>query len=199
MKKIRNLVFVLLLTFSVSACGFLSSSTVVDPVLEVDTSLISAAKIFSVDEFDIYYPGSWRVLTGQDFPSDVPKETKVVFQSNMAGEFIPNVNISRVNLAAPVSAMDYSKQLLQQHRNSLLNFAELKTEDVEIPVAGEFVPTMLLTFSGKVSASAVERKFIQMNLTKDNFAYIVTAAVRVTEDASLVQSLEAVIKSFRLK
>ncbi len=162
-------------------------------------SVVPNSKIFSVDEFDIEYPRDWRVLTSKDFPNDVPKETKLVFQQNVKGEFIVNVNLGRVSVPEGTVTMDYAKRLIQEQRNGLVNYQEIGREEIQLPVGEGTADTVLVTFTAKRSPEAVERKFVQTYLVKDGFAYVLTGAMRTNESETLVELVTSVLRSFKLK
>lgn len=161
-------------------------------------ALVPNGRLFEIEEFTIQYPRDWRVLTTKDFPSSVPKETKLIFQHNVKGEFITNVNVGRVQVPDGTSSLDYSKSVIHDQRNGLVNYEELSREEIQLNVAGALVDTNLITFEGKTHPEAQVRKFMQVVLVKGVDAYSVTGAMRTNESEDIVTIVEGMLKSFSL-
>lgn len=156
--------------------------------------------LYSHSNFSVIIPQDWEITESKDFPSNVPKETIVVFGNNIKSEiFTANVNVSIKEVDETVTSSDYAKNSKTQASTSLLSFTEIGNENIEIQYGATPIEGTLLEFSGKKSAAEPIIKFKQLFVVNKEFGYIVTAASIPEEDQTVVKYMDRMINSFSLK
>lgn len=153
---------------------------------------------YQTNEFSIQIPDSFETVTS--FTSAYPQNTVVAFRNNLKEkEFIANVNIVKNTLEEEISALDYGQELLEAHRNTLLNFKKISQEKVSVPVEGEEKDTYLNTFQGKNLPESDLLTFKQIYAVKGKTAFIVTATYGPDEDELTIEKCEKILRSFKVK
>lgn len=157
-------------------------------------------KLYSHSNFSIIIPQDWEIIESKDFPSNVPKETIVVFGNNIKSEiFTANVNVSIKEVGETATSSDYAKNSKTQASTSLLSFTEIGSENIEVQYGANPIEGTILEFSGKKSAEEPIIKFKQLFVVNKGFGYTVTAASIPEEDQTVVKYMDRMINSFSLK
>lgn len=164
------------------------------------TTLEAGESLYSHSNFSVIIPQDWEITESKDFPSNVPKETIVVFGNNIKSEiFTANVNVSIKEVDETVTSSDYAKNSKTQASTSLLSFNEIGSENVKVQYGANPIEGTILEFSGKKSAEEPIIKFKQLFVVNKGFGYIVTAASIPEEDQTVVKYMDRMINSFSLK
>lgn len=157
-------------------------------------------RIVENSEFGVRIPREWDVIEPKDFTSEVPRETQLVFLNNIKNEdYTATVNITKNVLLEPKVTLDYAKEKINQAKQSLYNFKEIKRDVVKIPVGGQEIDTYIITYEGKQAPDQILGRFNQTFAVKDKSAYIITGTYSTVENANTIAAVEDMIKSFSLK
>ncbi len=193
MKKHLTAAILLLLSLSIlPACSFGGTSTSTTPD---DTH-----RLYENNEFSVQIPKDWETIEKDDFTSDVPDVTMVVFRNNVKNEtFTGNVNIVRNQLQETIDSNEYAKMVYNRQKNGLYEFKEIKREEYKIQIGGSPITSTYLIFEAKKGTDQQTVRYMQTYAVKNNFAYIITGAVSPQENDVTIQTIESIIKSFQLK
>ena len=152
---------------------------------------------YRTDNFSIDVPSKWDVINQDEFTSDVPEVTVVVFRNNVKNEtFTANVNIVARKLQEPIDSLEYAKMVVNRQSSGLIDYRELSKEEVKI--SGGETDTLLTIFEARKNADDNLVKYIQTYGVRGDTALIVTGAVSPQESESVVQTIEKIVKSFSL-
>ncbi|MFC1616312.1 hypothetical protein ACFL21_04165 [Patescibacteria group bacterium] len=166
------------------------------PIEDLDNSY------YQTDEFSIKIPMDWEIIESNKFPSNVPSELIVAFQSNIRNaKFTSTVSINKIFFGEEktVNSDDFYKNSLRKIKNTLVNYEEISIDDIEIIRGEEFIPGVIVIYQGKQRAYDNIVRFRELYLGYGNFGYIVTAAYLTDEDESIVKNIEEMINSFQLQ
>lgn len=164
------------------------------------TSVDEQHKLYETNVFSTVIPKTWDVYEKDDFTSDVPEETIVVFRNNVKNEnFTANVNIVQNNLQQPVSLLDYAKMVNNRQRSGLYDYKEIKKEDFKMKIGSKEEPSYIVMYEAKKSPDEKVVRYIQGYGISGNSAYIITGAISTQENDNVVKTIEEIVKSFKLK
>lgn len=154
---------------------------------------------YKTEQFNIDVPSAWEVISEDEFTSDVPDVTVVVFRNNVKNEtFTANVNIVSKQLQEPVSSLEYAKMVVNRQSNGLVDYNEQAKDTVKINRGGEEVDTLFTRFEARKTASDNLVRYVQTYGVTGDTAFIVTGAVSTQESESVLQTVEKIVKSFSL-
>jgi lipopolysaccharide export LptBFGC system permease protein LptF len=164
------------------------------------TSVDEQHKLYETNAFSVVVPKTWDVFEKDDFTSDVPEETIVVFRNNVKNEnFTANVNIVQNNLQQPLSLLDYAKMVNNRQRSGLYDYKETKKEDFKLKIGSKEEPSYIIMFEAKKTPDEKVVRYIQGYGISGNSAYIITGAISTQENDNVVKTIEDIVKSFKLK
>lgn len=154
---------------------------------------------YSGGTFSIDVPRDWEVIERNNMPSSVPPETAVAFRNNVKNPFfIASLTVSQFAMSRPLSNADFAAFMIQKHKDTVHDFAELAREPVTLRVSGEDSETMIFSFQGRDGFDGDITVFREAYLFSGDLAYVVTAAHGQSEDAGTVIQLENALESFQL-
>ncbi|MFA6550709.1 MAG: hypothetical protein WCT36_05165 [Candidatus Gracilibacteria bacterium] len=157
-------------------------------------------KTYETQYIQASYPQDWDLVEEKDFPQGTPNSTIVIFKSNIKNElFLTNVNIAHSTIPSGMNSIDYGKQVIANQKALLQNYNEISRNEIEIPISGQNQKVTFVVFEGKRSATDPVIRFAQSYAVKDTQAYILTAAMLPTEEASVQTSAEDIVKSLKIK
>jgi len=155
--------------------------------------------IYKTDDFNISVPEKWEVIGQNEFTSDVPNVTVVVFRNNVKNEtFTANVNIVSKKIQDPVNSLEYAKMVINRESSGLVGYNELSKESITITTGETDTETLLNRFEAKKTVNDNTVRYIQTYGVKGDTGFIVTGAVSPRESESVLQTVEKIVKSFRL-
>ena len=102
-------------------------------------------------------------------------------------------------LPEQVSSIDHAKGLSQRNAGSVIDFAEVTREEVDVNAGENAYASLYYVFDGKETEDAKVKRFFQTSVVKGKDAFIITGAAIADEDESVLQSLSDAVKSFRAK
>lgn len=154
---------------------------------------------YKTEEFSIMVPEKWEVINENEFTTDVPEVTVAVFRNNVKNEtFTANVNIVMKKLQEPADTMEYAKMVVNRQSSGLVNYKELAKETVQMWIEGKETATLLNRFEAKKTAEDNTVRYVQTYGVKGDNAFIVTGSFAPQESESVLQTVEKIVKSFRL-
>ncbi len=156
--------------------------------------------VYNAPTFSISIPQQWQTIEPKDFSRDIPQETKIIFRDHIQNDiFTANANVTKRLLTKPISSSAYGKSMMNENKESMLNFKEIsRDEEFNIAIGGQMQKTLLVMFEGKENEAEPTIRIIQTYAVNGSDAYTVTAAYRT--DASELQAEEAknIVKSFKV-
>lgn len=156
--------------------------------------------VYNAPTFSISVPQQWQTIEPKDFSRDIPQETKIIFRDHIQNDiFTANANVTKRLLTKPISSATYGKSMMNENKESMLNFKEIsRDEEFNIAIGGQMQKTLLVMFEGKENEAEPTIRIIQTYAVNGSDAYTVTAAYRT--DASELQAEEAknIVKSFKV-
>lgn len=195
----KILILGLLCTSLLSGC-FNFSGTTGSSSSGNQTSVDEQHKLYETNVFSVVVPKTWDVYEKDDFTSDVPEETIVVFRNNVKNEnFTANVNIVQNGLQQPIALLDYAKMVSNRQRSGLYDYKETKKEEVKMKIGTREEPSYIIMFEAKKSPDEKIVRYIQAYAISGNSAYIITGAISTQENDNVVKTIEDIVKSFKLK
>jgi|GEM_PF-1277051 len=164
------------------------------------TAVDDQHKLYETNVFSAIVPKDWDVYEKDDFTSDVPSETIVVFRNNVKNEnFTGNVNVVQNILQQSTSILDYAKMVNNRQSSGLYDYKEIKKEETKMKIGSREEPSYIVTFEAKKSPDEKVIRYIQTYAISGNNAYIITGALSTQENDSVVKTIEDIVKSFKLK
>lgn len=192
MKKISIYFLTLTLLLSIGGCFNFGEE-------ENPSTLEEGYTTYKTDDFSISVPEKWEVINQDEFTSDVPAITLVAFRNNVKNEtFTANVNIISKKLQQPVSSLDYAKMVINRESSGMVGFNSISKESHIITINGKETETLLNRYEGKKTADDQMIRYIKTYGVKGDVGYIVTGAFSPGESESVLQTVEKIVKSFRL-
>lgn len=156
--------------------------------------------VYQTTDFSITIPADWEVIDQNDFTSDVPPETLVVFRNNVKNEtFTANVNIVRRELQESVSSLEYANLVNNRQKSGLIDFNETRKETITIPAGDQQDSTYFSAFEARKSTSDSLIRYVQTYGVRGNSAFIITGAFSPQENDVTSQTVENIVRSFQLK
>lgn len=159
--------------------------------------------IHETTDFTIDYGKNLEVLTPENFPSNVPKSTVVIFRNNIKSDvFTANLNISQSALKTDISSTDFALQTLNTEKYNLVSFQEVARETYTLASSTDptkTIDTFLVTFRGRKSVTEPLLEWKQLCFARNGYGIIVTTGYLPTEDQNVVLLFDTMLKSFRLK
>jgi len=154
---------------------------------------------YKTANFSVDVPSAWDVLNQDEFTSDVPDVTVVVFRNNVKNEtFTANVNIVAKQIQEAVSSDEYAKLVVNRQSSGLVDYSEISKDSAKVMIGGSEADTLLTKFEARKDVDDNLVRYIQTYGVKGNTAFIVTGAISPQESESVVQLVEKVVKSFAL-
>lgn len=197
MKRLKKLSTVLLITLSLLSLSGCFNFFEEEPQ-QTDSSLTSST--YQTTDFSINIPADWEVIDQNDFTSDVPPETLVVFRNNVKNEtFTANVNIVQRDLQESVSSLEYANLVNNRQKSGLVDYNETHKETILLPSGDQQVDSYFTAFGARKSTSEPLIRYVQTYGVRGNSAFIVTGAFSPQENDVTSQSVEDIIRSFQLK
>jgi hypothetical protein len=158
------------------------------------------SKLYDTTAYSITIPKDWEVIEKDDLTSDVPPETVIVFRNNVKNEtYTANVNIVLNKLQEPLTTLEYAKRVANRQSSGLINFKESKKDHIKITIGDSQTETFYTLFEAKKTQDAKNIRYLQTYAVKGEDAYIVTGSVSPQENENMVQTVEEIVKSFKLK
>lgn len=183
----RFFVFALVASFSfvvLSGCGGTETPD--------EISAGPGEKLYSASDFSIVYPQDWELLERHTFTSLVPHQTVVAFRNNIQNEvFTANVNVSRAQIDGEIDAEDFAKSTMAKIRTTLLDVREFPME--------RYGSGVVFEFRGRKSPAEPLVHFNNLSVVYGSSAYIVTGAYLPSEESSVVNYVDRMLKSFSLE
>jgi hypothetical protein len=173
-----------------------------DPADEEETDNTNQMySTYKSSDISIIYPNDWEVLNSEDFTSNVPASTVVVFRNNLKNDiFTANLNISQAEIPLGTNNEDFALQTLNTQKYNLVGFTEILRENYNIKTGDETEEsTILSTFQGRKTITESLVEFKQTYIARNGFGIIVTAAYLPNEEQSVVMMLDEMLRSFALK
>ncbi len=191
MKKFLSFLFIG--SLFLAACG--GSDTATDgETVESDGPFYFSYK---TAEFDMEVPDEWEIV--DSFTSEYPDDLRVAFKNNIKDSiFTANVTVLREENTHGDTSYDFAQRKLADHEETLLNYALLSQEVINLLVDGAESKTILSTFEGKNDTSGPSLEFMQVTLTKGEKAWTVTATYRSGEDEFTLEEMNHMLNSFTL-
>lgn len=195
MRKIRTFGVMLLALFSLTGCFNFGGDEPADGAVNDGT-----VSTYQTTDFRITIPADWEVIDQNDFTSDVPSETLVVFRNNIKNEtFTANVNIVQRALQEPVSSLEYANLVNNRQKSGLVDYNETRKETLTIPFGDQQVDTYFTAFEARKSTSEPLIRYVQTYGVRDGSAFIVTGAFSPQETDVTSQTVENIVRSFQLQ
>ena len=199
MKKIL-LPIILLTSFLLTGClgfGGDEESTPADSVnLENQPSKVA----YETDAFLIIIDKDWESIEPDSFTSNIPQETIVGFRNNLKNQiFTANLNIGRFVVEEGTSSLDVAKRTISKAKQRLNNFKQTQSENYTLENGENDIETVIYDFEGKKTASEEIVHFRQLYVVNNTDAFTITAAYLPSEEESVVNLLDEMLKSFRLR
>lgn len=190
--RITILTFVGAMSFLLAGCFDFGGGT--PPVIEGDLNT------YDTNILSIGIPKNWEILEQDDFTSEVPQETLVVFRNNVKNEtFTANINVVRKRLLEPLSSKEFAIQTNNRQREGLTDYKEISKDDFTVPVADRQEETYLVGYEARKSPDERLVRYLQVYAVKDNFGYIVTGAISPQESIDISNLVGTAVRSFQLK
>lgn len=197
MKRLKKLSTVLLITLSLLSLSGCFNFFEEEPQ-QTDSSLTSST--YQTTDFSITIPADWEVIDQNDFTSDVPPETLVVFRNNVKNEtFTANVNIVQRDLQESVSSLEYANLVNNRQKSGLVDYNETHKETILLPSGDQQVDSYFTAFEARKSTSEPLIRYVQTYGVRGNSAFIVTGALSPQENDVTSQTVENIVRSFQLK
>lgn len=192
MKKILS--FLLAGSLFLAACGGTDTATTTGQTEDSEQVFYFNYK---TAEFGMDVPDDWEIV--DSFTSEYPDDLRVAFKNNIKDSiFTANVTVLREDNTASDTSYDLAQRKLADHEETLLNYALLSQEVVNLLVNGAESKTTLSTFEGKNDTAGPTLDFMQVTLTKGDKAWTVTATYRNGEDVFTVEKMDTILRSFTL-
>jgi hypothetical protein len=157
-------------------------------------------RTFETTEFAMEVPSDWQVIGRDKFTSEIPSETVVVFRNNIKNDtFTANVNVVRRVLQENETSLDFAKRTINRESGDLASYREYKKETKKISIGDNSEDTYISYFEARKSTQDLLIQYIQVYGVRGKAAFIVTGAFSPNEEQSTVQTVENIVKSFRLK
>jgi len=156
-------------------------------------------KTYNNNQYAFSFPTDWDIIEQKDFTSDIPRETQVVVRNNIKNDtFTANINVVRNDLQVTQSSLDYAKQILNRQKTGLLDYKETKREIIQIPIGGQSTETYYTEFEARLNQSEPVTKFVQAYAVKDKAGFIIMGAFSTQENTSVINKVNAAVKSFKV-
>ena len=157
--------------------------------------------VYNAPTFAISVPQQWQTIEPKDFSRDIPQETKIIFRDHIQNDiFTANANVTKRLLTEPTSSVAYGKSMMNENKETLLNFKEIsRDEEFNIAIGGQMQKTLLVMFEGKENESEPTIRIIQTYAVNGSDAYTVTAAYRTDTSELQVEDVKNIVKSFKVK
>ena len=155
---------------------------------------------YKTSNYSISLPQDWEIIEKNDFTSNIPAETQVVFRNNIKNEiFTANANISAKNVGE-INLEDFAKNNRNKVKAELISFQFYEMEDntIEIISGEQTTEGIIYEFSGKSSPSNPIIQFKQLYIVDGGLGFTITAAHLPNEDETVVKYLDEMLKSFTL-
>lgn len=198
MKK-TFLSILLITTLSFTGClGFGDDEETPDESADVEDQ--PGKSVYNTDDFSITIDKNWEIVESDSFTSNIPQETVVGFRNNIKNQiFTANLNISRFNIEEGTTSQDLGKSTMAKAKQSLVNFKLTQSENYTLENGEDGIETVIYDFEGKKSVSEELVHFRQLYVVNGVNAFVITAAYLPDEQESVVNLLDEMLKSFRLK
>lgn len=158
------------------------------------------SKIYETNEYSIILPKDWEIIERADFTADIPRETDVVFRSNVKNEtFTPTVAVVKKELLEPVTSLEYGKLVHNRQNLGLVDFNEISQSVIRVKVGDEEVETLFRIYEGRKAPDERMIRYQESYFVKGNNAYIVVGGTHPRETDTNIQTVERIVKSFQLK
>lgn len=158
------------------------------------------SSVYQTNDFSINIPADWEVIDENDFTPEVPDETVAVFRNNVKNEnFTANVNVVQRGIQSPVTSMEYANLVNNRQKSGLVDYRETRKETISIASGDQKEDTYFIAFEARKSSSDPLIRYFQTYGVRGNSAYIVTGALSTQENESTVQTVEKIVRSFRLR
>lgn len=163
--------------------------------------IAGSKRIYETDNFALAVPLEWEVVEPEQFTSNVPSGTAVVFVNDVKSDrFTANLNVLRTNFTEEnINRGDFAISSVEQARSTLTSFSEGNIEEIEISFGEESIPGYISTFSGKRNATDPVIQWRQMTTIANGTGYTVSAAYISDENENVVKQLNEMLNSFALK
>lgn len=193
----KKIILVSIFCLLLSGCfGGTPSNTTDNKIVAPDENSL----IFQNEEFNISFPKEWDVIDKDEFTSNIPESTVVVFRNNVKNEsFTPNVNIVRSTITEPIDSLEYGKMVFNRQSMGLTDFREINKIERELIIGGNPTKSTFLVFDARVKPGDSLIRYAQTYAVKKDIAYIITGSFLPDETQNTVQKIENIIKSFALK
>jgi hypothetical protein len=156
-------------------------------------------KVYQNSQFSLSFPGSWDVIEPKDFTSEIPPETQLVIRNNIKNDtFTANINVVRNDLQLTMSSLDYAKEIINRQRTGLLDYKETKRDIINIQVGGQSEESYYTEFEARLNQTDPVTKFVQTYAVKDKAGFIIMGSYSTQENTTVVDQVNAVVKSFKV-
>ena len=192
LKTKKLAVIVMLSAVALSGCFNLSSKTT--------TTVDDKNKLYETADYTVTLPKEWDVIGKDKFTSDIPQNTDVVFRNNVKNEtFTANINILKNKLLQTITTSDYAKMVLNREASGLTDYSEKRRDSYNVSIGGANNASLLAEFEGRKSTGDQLVHYVQVYAVKNNDAYIVTAAVDPKDTSGVLNTVQNIVKSFKVK
>lgn len=160
----------------------------------------STSSTYETGEFSLTVPADWEVIDQNDFTSDVPPETVVVFRNNVKNEtYTANVNIVKRELQENVDSLEYANLVANREKSGLVDYSEDRKETITIQTPDGEIETYLTVFQARKTTNDQFVRYYQTYGTQGNAAFIVTGSTSLQETETTSQTVENIVRSFQLR
>lgn len=160
----------------------------------------STSSTYETGQYTLTVPADWEVIDANDFTSDVPPETEVVFRNNVKNEtYTANVNIVRRELQESVDSLEYANLVANREKSGLVDYSEEKKETITLQTPDGQIETYLLVFQARKSNNDQLVRYYQTYGVSANAAFIVTGSTSTQETETTSQTIENIVRSFQLR
>jgi hypothetical protein len=145
--------------------------------------------------FIVQVPPAWQRVDKSKLASSIPKNTVVVYASELEKGFVKNMNILKEALNTEATPKEYARANVTLAKRSLPDYTELSSEEIDIH--GQ--QTLLHTFQARNNVTDNLIHFTQGYFVKDSVGYTVTCVMphdALQDDIALCRSA---VTSFELK
>lgn len=195
---LKLLFFSLLFVFSLSGCFSLDGNSSAQNGDE--RSVDEQSKVYETQDYSAILPKDWQVIEKDEFTSDIPPETQVVFRNNVKNEtFTATVTVVAKSLLEPVSSLEYGKLVHNRESTGLIDFKETQKDTVRIKIGDQEIETLFRVYEGRKAPNESLIRYYETYAVKDNKAYIIAGGVHPRENENVIQTVQNIVKSFQLR
>jgi hypothetical protein len=156
-------------------------------------------KFYKSTDLQMQYPMNWKVMTKAEIGTKFKESFEVAFVSNFKDPFFtPTVTVEKVLLESELTSEAFADSVINQNKESLVNYAEIERQTVSTLVGNEPTLTTLVRFSGKEKIQDDLVEYVQIFLTKGEIGFVGTAAFDPTDENSEFDKMVDTLRTIKL-